>query len=273
MNLDNVIDTNRIYAIAHYPLLSLQAMVSTDLKERKKAMAYSKDSIIKYVHIMKACIDGYTFALQHETPLQVAISNGNRKIGRVMNVSTAAMFTCGGNCRECKNLCYDIKAALQYGNVLHARGRNTAMAKHQRGLFFSQIDTAMTRRRRNKYFRWHVAGDVIDADYLERMIENARRHQDFTIWTYTKQYHIVNDYVRAHGGNRRKAIPANLTIMFSEWRGLRMENPYHFPEFRVIFKGEETPSDATWICPGNCDVCKEQRRGCIVGETTYAKEH
>ena len=236
-------------------------------------MAYSKETIIKYVRNMKALIDGYTFALQSETALKVAISCGNRKIGRVMNVSTAPMFTCGGNCRECKNLCYDVKACMQYENVRVARARNTALSRKARALFFDQIDAAMTRRRRNKYFRWHVAGDIQDADYLSRMIENARRHPDFVIWTYTKQYSIVNEYVRTHGGSRRAAIPANLTIMFSEWRGIPMENPYGFPEFRVVFKGESIPSDCTWLCPGNCDICKEQRRGCIVGETTYALEH
>ena len=236
-------------------------------------MAYSKETIVKYVKTMSDLIAGYTFMLKRETPLKVAISMGNRKIGRVMNVSTAPMFTCGGNCKECKNLCYDLKACNQYENVRNARAKNTAMAKHARIEYFRQIDVAMSRRKKNKFFRWHVAGDIIDMDYLDRMAENAKKHSDFTIWTYTKQYDIVNEYVRTHGGNRRVAIPANLTIMFSEWRGLAMDNPYGFPEFRVIFKGESIPSDCTWICPGNCDICKAAHRGCIAGETTYAHEH
>lgn len=236
-------------------------------------MSYSKEAKAKYIRQMQALISGYTFALEHESALQVAISYGNRKIGRVMNVSTAAIFTCGGNCAQCQNLCYDIKAALQYDNVRQARARNTAMSRKARALFFQQIDDAMTRRRRNKYFRWHVAGDIQDADYLTRMIENARKHPDFKVWTYTKQYDIVNAYVAGHGGDRHVAIPSNMVIMYSEWRGLPMVNPYGFPEFRVIFNGENVPSDCTWICPGNCDICKAQNRGCIAGETTYAREH
>lgn len=236
-------------------------------------MAYSKEAKAKYLRQMAELIDGYTFALKRETALQVAISYGNRKIGRVMNVSTAAIFTCGGNCAECQEICYDIKAALQYENVRTARARNTTMSRKARSLFFEQIDAAMSRRRRNKYFRWHVAGDIQDADYLDRMIKNARKHPDFKIWTYTKQYNIVNEYVRTHGGSKAAAIPSNMVIMFSEWRGLPMVNPYSFPEFRVIFKGEEVPADATWICPGNCDICKAANRGCIAGETTHAHEH
>ena len=238
-------------------------------------MAYANSTIIKYIRDMKALIDGYTFAIENETALKVAISYGNRKIGRVMNVSTAPMFTCGGNCKYCKNLCYDVKACLQYSNVRVARARNTALSRKARAFFFEQIDVAMTRRRRNKYFRWHVAGDIQDADYLARMIENARKHADFKIWTYTKQYSIVNEYVRTHGGSRAAAIPANLTIMFSEWRGLPMDNPYGFPEFRVVFKDDAIKPDPAkvYYCPGNCDICKENGRGCINGETTYANEH
>ena len=235
-------------------------------------MAYSKETIIKYVTNMKAMIDGYTFALMHETALQVAISYGNRKIGRLMNVSTSPLFTCGRNCRGCKGLCYDIKACMQYGNVMKARARNTALSKHAREFFFKQIDDAMTRRRKNKYFRWHVAGDIQDADYLNRMIENARKHPDFVIWTYTKQYDIVNEYVRTHGGSKASAIPANLTIMFSEWRGIPMDNPYGFPEFRVVFK-DDAVKPSGFYCPGNCDFCKEHHCGCIAGMTVYCNEH
>ena len=39
----------------------------------------------------------------------LAISKGNRKIGRVMNVSLMPVRTCK-NCKECKHYCYDIKA-------------------------------------------------------------------------------------------------------------------------------------------------------------------
>lgn len=238
-------------------------------------MAYSKETFLKYLANMQNAIDAATAEIMAEGAARVAISYGNRKIGRVMNVSTAPVFTCGRNCAGCRGICYDIKACIQYRNVTAARARNTAMSRKARQLFFDQIDAAMTRRRKNKYFRWHVAGNIQDADYLARMIENARRHPDFVIWTYTKQYHIVNEYVRTHGGSRAAAIPGNMTIMYSEWRGLAMDNPYGFPEFRVVFKDDVVKPDPTKVfyCPGNCDWCKEHRRGCIVGETTYCNEH
>ena len=235
-------------------------------------MAYSKETLSAYVKNMKAIIDGYAFALQHETALKVAISYGNSKIGRVMNVSTAPIIACGKNCKGCKGICYDIKAGIQYTNVMKARARNTAMAKKARELYFQQIDTAMSRRRKNKYFRWHVAGDILDMDYLARMIENAVNHPDFIIWTYTKQYDIVNEYVRTHGGSIASAIPSNMVIMFSEWRGIPMHNPYGFPEFRVVFKTDKVKPSG-FYCPGNCDFCKQHHCGCIAGQTVYCNEH
>ena len=200
--------------------------------------------------------------------IKMCISRGNKKIGLVMNVSLPPILSCP-NCAGCSKLCYDVKACLQYPNtVISARCRNLSILRRDRDRYFEEIDKAMTRRRKNKFFRWHVAGDIIDPDYFSRMIEIARRHPDFTIWTYTKSYQIVNEWCAAHG---RDAIPANFTIMFSEWRGMRMNNPYNFPEFKVVFKGETPPRG--FYCPGNCDVCKAAGRGCITGETVYCHEH
>ena len=198
--------------------------------------------------------------------IRLCISTGNRKIGRVMNVSLPPILSCG-NCRECKKLCYDIKAVLQYpGTVADARMRNFTVLKKDRDGFFARIDAAMSRRRKNKFFRWHVAGDIVDIDYFDRMVKIARDHPDFTIWTYTKMYAVVNAWIDAHG-----ALPSNFTVMFSEWRGMPMENPHGMPEFRVVFKDETPP--AGFYCPGNCDLCKNLHRGCVAGETVYCKEH
>lgn len=198
--------------------------------------------------------------------IPLCISTSNRKIGRVMNVSLMPVMTCG-NCKECKFLCYDIKACAQYPHiVIDARMRNTSILRRDRDEFFARIDAAMSRRRKNKFFRWHVAGDIVDGDYFDRMVKIARAHPDFTIWTYTKMYGIVNAWIDANG-----ALPANFSVMFSEWRGMPMDNPHGLPEFRVVFKDETPP--VGHYCPGNCDVCKNLHRGCVVGETTYCKEH
>lgn len=235
-------------------------------------MKYSKESLKKYAEKMRAMIDEY---INVGDGLKVCISAGNVKIGRVMNVSTAPVFACG-NCKECKHYCYDIKANLQYGNVLRARARNYVLAKFHREEYFSQIRRALAKRRRNKYFRWHVAGDILDYDYLCEMVQIAKEFPEFTFWTYTKMYVLVNNYCKQNGG--RSAIPSNLSIMFSEWDGMPMYNPYGFGTFSCKLEAgnKNHPAeyfDTLYKCPGNCDICKAAGRGCLVNENTYADEH
>lgn len=205
--------------------------------------------------------------------IRLTISRGNRKIGRVMNVSTMPGIACG-NCIHCLGYCYDIKACAYYvTTVIDARVRNYVLAMYHRDVFFDRIDKACSRRRTNKYFRWHVAGDILDYDYFCRMIEIARKHPDFTFWTYTKMYHIVNHWIALNG-----PLPENIHIMFSVWDGVPTPNPYNMPVFVCRLKdGNKDMTDAEiyslYHCPGNCDVCKAAGRGCCSGESAYADEH
>lgn len=234
---------------------------------------YSNESIKKVVNLMCG-----TMGATKDTPvndIKMCISTGNRKIGRVMNVSLPPIMTCH-NCRECKHYCYDIKACLQYPNtVIDARCRNYAVLSKNRNEYFNRIDIAMSRRRKNKFFRWHVAGDIVDYDYFCRMVENARKHSDFVIWTYTKHYAVVNEWIRINGIT---AMPENLHIMYSEWDGMPLDNPYGMPIFTVKMQAgnkNHKPEffDNLYKCPGNCDICKIYRRGCMSGENTYCDEH
>jgi len=201
--------------------------------------------------------------------IKMCISEGNRKIGKTLNVSLPPVMTCP-NCSECKFLCYDIKACAQYPNtVIDARIRNYVILKKDRNEYFNRIQLALNKRKTNKFFRWHVAGDIIDIDYFDRMVTIARNNPEFKFWTYTKNYKAVNAWLEKNGG--KSAVPGNFSIMFSEWRGVEMVNPYGFGEFRVVFKDEEKPKG--FYCPGNCDVCIKSGRGCISNETVYCNEH
>lgn len=233
-------------------------------------MAYRKETII---NLMKAAneIKKYYQGLK-ASDFKVVISSGNRKIGKVMNVSTMPIMACG-NCKECSGYCYDIKACVQYKNVLHARIKNLVMAREHRNEYFAQIEKRISRRKANKYFRWHVAGDILDLDYFDNMVRIAANHPDFIFWTYTKMYHIVNEYCGLFG---KAAIPANLHIMFSKWDGMAMENPYNFPVFACRMKDGNKDTmewEKMYKCPGNCDICKAMNRGCLAGENTFADEH
>ncbi len=239
--------------------------------ERKFIMAYTNQTLKKLADLYKA----YIALLETGKQARVHVSKGNRKIGRVLNVSTVPVMDCQ-NCKECSRLCYAINSYIRYTNTcVPAWTENSFLARNNRDLYFAEIEKACAKRRTNKYFRWHVAGEIMDINYLERMIDIARKFPEFKFWTYTKMYLLVNMYVKAHGNDRKIAIPENLVIMFSEWRGMEMINPYGFPEFRVVFKNDEYKPDpkTNWYCPGNCDICKAVNRGCVAGETTYCNEH
>lgn len=249
----------------------------------RKFKGYSIETIKKCVSMLTAATEQYKADIESGKTVNVCISKYNKKIGHVMNVSLAPILTCP-NCTACHKFCYDIKAVLQYSNtVLPARARNTALVMLNRDEYFNQIDKAMSRRRTNKFMRFHVSGDMPDYDYFCRFIELAKKYPDFVIWTYTKNYKVVNQYVAEHGNNRLIAIPHNVRIMFSKWDGMDMPNPYGFKAFYVELvddDGNFANVDNTYAelmamyhCPGNCDICKEQNRGCIGYEDTVVKQH
>lgn len=237
-------------------------------------MMYSKETIVKYAN--KVRLESLALDQINYQELHVIISRGNKKIGRVLNVSLLPIFDCG-NCKQCSRYCYDIKACMMYKNVMHARAVNSYIYHSDPEKYFQDIKNALNTWRGDKYFRYQVAGDIPDRIYLEKMIETAIEYPDWTFWTYTKMYHIVNAWIDENGGTK-DALPENLKIMFSPWIGTKMENPYNMPVFAVRMKDgnndyTEEQFSNMFKCPGNCDVCKACKRGCIAGENTYNDEH
>lgn len=232
---------------------------------------YTNESLKKFHMVSESEIE--KVRAMDPKDIKICISCGNTKIGRVLNVSTMPCHDCK-NCSHCLPYCYDIKADLFHTNtVLPARARNSVLANEYREKYFAEIRKKCSRRRTNKYFRWHVAGDILDGDYFAEMVAIAREFPDFVFWTYTKMYDIVNEWIAENG-----KLPRNLHVMFSLWDGLETPNPYNMPTFACRLKDgnkdlSETYFENTYKCPGNCDICKAAKRGCVVGESAYADEH
>ena len=239
----------------------------------RKIKGFKPETLKKIVRDLKTRIEKHVAELKSGKRIKLVISAGNIKIGRCMNVSLAPIVTCK-NCGKCKSFCYDVKACLQYENVREARAKNTALFLFDRIDFFNQLWDRMSRRRVNKFLRFHVSGEIMDIDHFALMVETARRFPDFKVWTYTKMYWIVNEYIRTHGGAKETALPANFSVMFSEWRGVPIVNPYGLPVFRCIDleEGDEIPENMMQ-CPGCCDVCKAGNCGCVAGQSAYVFKH
>lgn len=200
--------------------------------------------------------------------LEVCVSTGNTKIGKVLNVSLPAVFSCM-QCKHCAKECYDVRDC-RYTNTLKARARNWSIVTRSPEKYFSDIRRAIEKHPSFRYFRWHVGGDIPNLNYFAEVVAIAREYPNVRFWTYTKVYGLVNEYVRTHGGSIAEAIPENMSVMFSEWRGFRMDNPYGFAEFKAYYDDETVPS-GIMECTGNCRICEEKGIGCPYRKTVWTR--
>ena len=230
-------------------------------------MKHSKDTIRKYIRRGNFYIAYYS---QFDAcDIKLCVSYGNKKIGRVLNVSKAPIFTCRGVCHKCQDFCYDIKACIQYTNVMDARIRNTVLFFKDRDEYFRQISEAMDKRKTNKFLRYDVGGEIVDSDEVRRLATLAKERPDFLVWTYTKNHRAVNEYMTANGGK----LPGNLVIMFSRVNANEIENPYNLPEFNVVTDDEDGKEIDADYCGGDCVKCRAEGKGCTAGKSSNVKEH
>jgi hypothetical protein len=177
----------------------------------------------------------------------VSISNGNRKLGGVMNISMSPRTCCPAGV-PCGKKCYALKAVRLYPHTREAWRRNARAAKRHPDSCFTQI-SARVAKAKPRLFRWHVAGDILNADYLRGMCRIAGENPNTHFLAFTKAFDIVNRYEDLH------RLPGNLAIIFSAWPRMDFDNPYGH---RVAWMQDGTeirvPEDAI-ECPGNCETC------------------
>jgi len=236
----------------------------------KKVAGFSNETIRKTIETVKSAMRFYDGLLKAGQKLKISVSSGNTKIGKVWNVSTAPVITCG-NCKECIHFCYAIRDIYHWGyeweenSVAKARALNTAILFNDREDFFNQLETFCSNRRKIKVMRLHVAGEMVDYDYFCRVVKLAENRPNWLFWTYTKMHDFVNRYIAENG-----SLPNNLHVMFSHWMDCDIENPYNQPEFRTV---ENVPENATNVCGGDCQYCLENKTGCPYGKSMLCKLH
>lgn len=200
--------------------------------------------------------------------MEISISPGNHKMGAIPSVSLPAVLTCRGDC-ACKQKCYAKKLERLRRTVREAYARNLNILTNSPDTYWREVEaTVMVSR----FFRFHVSGDIPNAAYFEKMVEIANRNPHCEILCFTKRYSTVNSYIESHG-----ALPKNLHMVFSAWKGLAMENPFRLPEAHVLYRdGTTTASADAKPCGGNCAQCCMHDCGCWSlqsGEQVVFKEH
>jgi len=197
------------------------------------------------------------------------VSEGNLKIGKTPNVSLLPGATCAADV-PCKSKCYCSRAMRCYPSAFKKWAANTRLWQTDPQEFERQI-LVYLEKKRPEYFRWAVAGDMPDINYLRMMLRVARRFPDTKFLAFTKQYNLLIE----EQGDRVAWVPPNLTIIVSGWPGYRtkafdrLEDIY--PTSWVTFKGETSPL-YTFPCPGKCEGCRKCW-GLKAAEQVEFKEH
>ena len=183
------------------------------------------------------------------------ISKGNSKLGaHIINVSLPPIITCrkGAPCAK-DGACYALKFYKARPTCKKAWDENLELYKSNPFEFWGQVIKAA---KEAPYFRWFVAGDIPDAKFYRGMCNCARKCKGTQFLCFTKQYEIVNRETA-----RGEEKPANLHIVFSEWDGLELVNPYRFPVAHVLMPGDK-PKKNWKLCGGNCEECICAGIGC-----------
>jgi hypothetical protein len=174
------------------------------------------------------------------------ISKGNSKLGAIPNISMSPIKSCG-NCSACAKDCYALKSYRQYPATRKAWDHNFREAVNNRDAHFLALKEDL-QKRRPKHFRWHVSGDILDQDYLQRMKLLAYLCPETKFLAFTKMHGM--DY---------SGRPSNLIIRFSMWPGMD-----------GILRAKVAGAPCAWLqdgtedripknavkCPGSCENCK-----------------
>lgn len=192
------------------------------------------------------------------------ISSGNMKIGKIANISLTPGKSCSGCADSCHKTCYAMKAYRQYPNVRVAWDTNLESARSERAAYFAGVSSFLASYSGNR-FRWHVAGDILDDDYLGAMIELAHKYPRISFLAFTKQYHVV--------ARSTVALPENMSLVVSAWPGREFVNPHRLPVAWMQDGGEQrVPADAH-ECPGSCSECDLCWRLARVGRDVVFHKH
>ena len=179
---------------------------------------------------------------------KIRISLGNRKLGGIPSVSLPPILSCARGI-PCALKCYVICNMLRgpYGKAISKSYRaNYDFLRADPDQFFADLRSWIARIS-PALFRFHVSGDFLSADHLERAIRCARDFPETRFLAFSKRHDIFP---------HPRAIPGNFALIASMWtnwgekpKGYRaawMRDPQS-PDPRI-------PRSAIH-CGGGCDSC------------------
>ena len=174
--------------------------------------------------------------------LGVCFPDGNRKQDRMISLALSPEHTCPADapCRkENGGNCYYQKEMEYYTSVSVSAYNNWKVFKTAPERFWKAVEKAIkTAIAEGVGFRWFEGGDCPSYKFFCRQMELCKKYPG-VCHGMTKQYEIVNRYIREHGGDK-DCILKYYHLRFSKWEDYPMPNEYSMPVFRLVFTEEET---------------------------------
>lgn len=209
--------------------------------------------------------------------------NGNDKTGFAVNVNFPIEYTCRHDCECYKNgLCYACQGCYLYPANQAGYSENynyykSATNEEMLKTFQLVIDNV----KNISLWRYFTCGDIPDKRFLQIMVDFALANPSVRFWSYTKKYHIVNEWIDENGN-----LPDNLKIIFSHWMNndgtyFPMNNKHNLPTSEFIPLGKEYLAETvTHICPcsnpnvlATCATCDCPCYGLCNGQSMALLEH
>ena len=173
------------------------------------------------------------------------ISDGNSKLVGIPNISLVPCKNCAADA-PCKKSCYAMKFFRMYPSVKKAWTENSKQLQSNRDKYFDDVH-AFLQKKLPRFFRWHVAGDIPDRDYLLRMIVLADIYPEIKFLAFTKRHDLLKDF---HAND----IPDNLSIVASMWPGWGTAPKGYQRAWMQDGTEKRVPENAL-ECPGACHNC------------------
>lgn len=129
------------------------------------------------------------------------ITKGNSKLGKgPFHVNTTSGLSCpgatawciggtGDNGVEYKGACYTKKFG-RYPNVVAKYAANLDLWDTDPATFEALLRMDLTKIRAGSVFRWHVSGDIPDANYAKMIARIATDYPHIRFWLYTRSYRV-----------------------------------------------------------------------------------
>lgn len=207
-------------------------------------------------------------------------TEGNNKLGKILNFSIPAIKTCPGKSTLCSSICYATRSHYSFfkNKKDSLFERNWRRSKQKS---FVEKAVAELKRSTNKLVRIHVSGDFYSPEYVEKWIQIVQACPEKRFWVYTRSWRLPEFRSVLVRLSRLKNIrvwfsadaetgvparpPKRVRVAY-----LKSQAEEKVPSCDLVFrdkpisKERQIREEETLICPkengtgweGNCRICK-----------------